>query len=76
MCCYEFLVFLKLFSDNAISAPAAALFVQYIVAHDELKYFYIDGVYLIIIGIQPLMLFFSFACASFRMPRVVAAEAV
>ncbi len=38
-------------TDNAISAPAAALLVHYIVAHEQLEDFGIDGEYLITIEI-------------------------
>ena len=34
-------------SDNAISAPAAALLVHYIAAHEQLNQFQIGGEYLI-----------------------------
>ena len=53
-------------SDNAISAPAAALFVHYIVAHEQLKEFVIDGEYLITFEISIVDALFQFRLRKFR----------
>ena len=58
--------FLLLFSDHAISAPAAALLVHYIVAHDQLKDFEIQGWFFVTIEISTVDAFFQFRLRKFR----------
>ena len=53
-------------TDNAISAPAAALLVHYIVALEQLIYFRIDGEYLITIEILIDDAVFQFRLRKFR----------
>ncbi len=52
--------------ENAISAPAAALLVHYIVAHEQLEDFRLDGGYLIIIEISIVDAVFQFRLRKFR----------
>ncbi len=51
---------------NAISAPAAALLVHYIVAHEQLEEFEIDGEYSITIEISIVDSVFQFRLRKFR----------
>ena len=51
---------------NAISAPAAALLVHHIVAHESLGYFSIDGEYLITFEISIVDAVFQFRLRKFR----------
>ena len=53
-------------TDNAMTAPAAALLVHYIVAHEQLKNFYLDGGYLITIEISIVDAVFQFRLRKFR----------
>ena len=55
-----------LFTGNAISAPAAAFLVHYIVAHEQLKDFSFDGAYLITIEISIVDALFQFRLRKFR----------
>jgi hypothetical protein len=52
--------------ENAVSAPAAALLVHYIVAHEQLKDFQLDGGYLITIEISIVDAVFQFRLRKFR----------
>ena len=65
-CFVKTLGFLILFSDNAISAPAAALLVHYIVSHEQLKEFSIDGEYLITFEISIVDAVIQFRLRKFR----------
>ena len=69
------LFYLIVFSDNAISASAAAFFVHRAVAQEHLNTIQIDGGDFPPSKLPSLMLISSYACGSFGMPRVVAAEA-
>ena len=53
-------------SENAISAPAAALLVHYIAAHEQLKEFKIDGEYLITFEFSIVDTVFQFRLHKFR----------
>jgi hypothetical protein len=65
------------FSENSISASAAARFVHHIVAHEHLKEFSIDREFFCFsVQIESdAYLVSSFSRASYGMPRMVAAEA-
>ncbi len=58
--------FVMLCSVNPISAPAAALLVNYISAHEQLKRFEIGGVYLITIEISIVDALFQSRLRKFR----------
>ena len=53
-------------SENAISAPAAALLVHYIAAYEQLNQFEIDGEYLITFEFLIVDTVFQFRLHKFR----------
>ncbi len=69
-------VFLRFFSDNPISAAAAARFVHYTVALEHMDFSVDREFYCFSLQLESdAYLLFSFSRASFGMPRMVAAEA-